>query len=543
MQLLSTNLLKSVTVLLLLLSSWGLSQVQLMQRLDNVLIDSFISLRSPIIAEDVAIIAIDSESMAEYGYWPWPRRMHAKLLNILTDIQTEPVVFDILFSENRESDLLGDIEFSHAIENHGKVVLAASAEIDSHTGKLNEFLPIVEFSSVAAGIGHTNVPTDRHGVSRGIYLNSGMGASHWPALALSALYVKDQVILENKLKVENATLYDAEWLRSKTVFFPLKRVIIPVYSYKDVISGAVTTELTGKTVFVGMKSVGLGQVFSTPAGVMNGVEFQANIFYSLSHSQQIFGELKWQYWLGFILLVLGGFLCLQSNHYHSWTLILATLYIIIISNILLTVKVAMPAVSIWAVLVVFYFLRHGQRLEYLSHIAWKDELTGLYNRRQFDADFEKLWKRNQRENDSISLFMLDIDFFKHVNDEFGHAVGDTVLVEFANVLQKQFRREKESIYRVGGEEFTILWQENDEELIKAYAQKLVNTVRNEMSTKTYNGQSIPVTVSVGCTCVDSQLNFDKQYFYERADQALYEAKKAGRNQAVFAGKNSFSTLE
>jgi len=542
MQLLSTNLLKLMTALLLLIASWGLSQVQLMQRLDNVLIDSFISLRSPVTAEGVAIIAVDSNSMAEYGYWPWPRSMHAKLLDILADNQTAPVVFDILFSEKKESDLLGDKAFAHAIETHGKVVLAASAELDSHTGKLNEFLPTAEFLSVAAGIGHTNVPTDRDGVSRGIYLNSGMGASHWPALALSALYVKEQVMLENRPNVENSTLYDAEWLRSKKVFFPLERVVIPVYSYKDVLSGTVTTELTGKTVFVGMTSVGLGQVFSTPAGVMPGVEFQANIFYSLGHDQQIFDELTWQYWLGFILLILGGLWCLHSNHYHSWGLILATLYIVIMSNILLTVKVAMPAVSIWAVIVVFYFLRHGQRLEYLSHIASKDELTGLCNRRQFDADFEKLWKRNQRESDSISLFILDIDFFKQINDEFGHATGDTVLFEFANVLQKQFRREIENIYRVGGEEFTILWQENDEELIKAYAQNLVNTVRNEMSTKMYNGQSIPVTVSVGCICVDSQLHFDKQHFYERADQALYEAKKSGRNQAVFAGQNAFLKL-
>lgn len=542
MQLLPSNLLKLITVLLLIAASWGLSQVQLIQRLDNVLIDSFISLRSPITAENVAIIAIDSDSMAEYGYWPWPRSMHAKLLAILTDIQAAPVVFDILFSEKSESVLLGDKQFSHAIEQHGKVVLAASAELDSRTGRLNEFLPTPEFLSVAAGIGHTNVPIDRDGVSRGIYLNSGLGASHWPALALSALYVKEQVILENRQNMENIAIYNPQWLRSKKVFFPLKKVAIPVYSYKDVLSGAVKTELTGKTVFIGMKSVGLGQVFSTPAGVMHGVEFQANIYYSLGQNQQVFDELKWQYWLGFILLVLGGLWCLHLNQYHSLGLILTTLYIVIMSNILLSVKVALPAVSIWVVLVTLYLLRHSQRLEYLSHIAWKDELTGLFNRRQFDVDFEKLWKSNQRESDSISLFLLDIDFFKQVNDEFGHVAGDAVLIEFAKVLQKQFRREKENIYRVGGEEFIILWQENDEELIRAYAQKLVDTVRNEMSTKTYNGQLIPVTVSVGCICVDSQLHFDKQYFYERADQALYEAKNSGRNQAVFAGQNSFSKL-
>lgn len=528
MHLLFLNPLKTTLIfLLVIISSWGLSKTQIMQGLDNVIIDSFTSLRAPLEADNLAIIAIDSNSLVEYGYWPWSRSVHAKLVDKLTGLQVEPIIFDILFSEVNKLDLDGDKAFYEAIKNHGKVVLATSSELNLDTGSLNEFLPTPLLLSAAASVGHTNVTTGNDGVSRSIHLNTGV-ETYWPALALAGLHVKEQLatnIAPNSQQSTKIASYWPSWIRSNKVLFPLRKIIIPTFSYYDVLSGKVAAELEGKTVFVGMNSVGLGQVFSTPAGTMNGVEFQANIFYSLEHGTNIIEESQWRYWLGLAALSLGGLLCLQLSLYHSRGFIFATLYVLLMGYILLNVELAMPMASVWVSLIATYLLLNGRRLEHLDHISQRDELTGLLNRRQFDIDFEHFWQKNQRGDDAISLLLLDIDFFKRINDNFGHAYGDEILAELAKFLLENFRREQETIYRVGGEEFAILMQERDVTNIKNYAEDLVEGVEKNLS----------ITLSIGYVHFDQELHVqDKKYLYEQADRALYKAKELGRNRAVSA---------
>jgi diguanylate cyclase len=160
--------------------------------------------------------------------------------------------------------------------------------------------------------------------------------------------------------------------------------------------------------------------------------------------------------------------------------------------------------------------------------ATRDPLTGLYNRRYFDATFERESARCQRDAIPMSLVILDIDHFKHINDTYGHAVGDEVLRTLAGLLQAEVR-ESDIACRIGGEEFLLLLPGAGEQIAFERARQLCLAF-SAMSTSTDEGL-IKASLSAGvATCPEScALSED---LLKSADAALYQAKKAGRNRAL-----------
>lgn len=162
-----------------------------------------------------------------------------------------------------------------------------------------------------------------------------------------------------------------------------------------------------------------------------------------------------------------------------------------------------------------------QELERLSHT---DMLTGLYNRMRIEDILDRELYRAERYEQSLCLIMLDIDFFKQVNDTFGHAAGDSVLVEFADLLEGHVRR-SDSVGRWGGEEFMIICPETDEESGVILAENLRKTIAQ------HSFESVQhCTASFGVT--QYQASDDVGKVFERADMALYKAKVEGRNRVV-----------
>lgn len=161
----------------------------------------------------------------------------------------------------------------------------------------------------------------------------------------------------------------------------------------------------------------------------------------------------------------------------------------------------------------------------LTWLATTDTLTGLANRRHFTALLEAEIQRWQRSGQPAALLMLDLDFFKRVNDTWGHAVGDEVLRHFATVLRGALRR-IDVPGRVGGEEFAILLPDTSEEDALAAAERLRASV--EASPAQTVGGSIPVTVSIGVTLF-REGDSGHEAPMQRADEALYRAKQSGRN--------------
>jgi diguanylate cyclase (GGDEF)-like protein len=166
--------------------------------------------------------------------------------------------------------------------------------------------------------------------------------------------------------------------------------------------------------------------------------------------------------------------------------------------------------------------------EELERLATTDGMTGIYNRRHFLALADREWARARRYGRPISFLMIDIDYFKSINDEFGHQVGDEMIVHLAN-LARDCKRECDVLARIGGEEFALLLPETD----LAQAQVVAERLRSEVAANSLvvASRSIPATVSIGVATSVAAMN-DVSHLMKAADQALYDAKRAGRNRVI-----------
>ena len=154
-----------------------------------------------------------------------------------------------------------------------------------------------------------------------------------------------------------------------------------------------------------------------------------------------------------------------------------------------------------------------------------DGLTGIHNKRYFFEALERELTRAQRHKRDLSIVMFDIDFFKKVNDTYGHLAGDYVLQSLAKLVSSRARRE-EIFARYGGEEFVILLPETP----KDGAVELAERIRQRVAAYTFifDGEEIPITVSLGVATIGDQPT-DPTSLIKEVDQQLYRAKADGRN--------------
>lgn len=178
--------------------------------------------------------------------------------------------------------------------------------------------------------------------------------------------------------------------------------------------------------------------------------------------------------------------------------------------------------------------RVNQKLE---HMAITDGLTGCYNRRFLMQQLEHEVLLNLRYRIPFSIFLFDIDFFKQINDRFGHLAGDEVIRRTAEIVKSQLRR-TDILARYGGEEFTVYLPHTNQEQAEQLADRIMSAVEGNLIDS--DPEPIGITISMGVVTED---NFDQQVddvkeylrcLFSRVDSALYKAKNEGRNRAVVA---------
>ncbi len=164
----------------------------------------------------------------------------------------------------------------------------------------------------------------------------------------------------------------------------------------------------------------------------------------------------------------------------------------------------------------------------VERLARTDDLTGLNNRRAFLADAKREISRAERQGGALALLILDLDYFKRINDSHGHRVGDSVLVAVAQVLSRSVRDGVDLVGRLGGEEFAVLLARSDEDTAVRAAESIRAAIE---ATRVFTpaGQ-IVVTVSIGCAPIAAGENVSAAL--QQADEALYTAKREGRNQVA-----------
>ncbi len=172
----------------------------------------------------------------------------------------------------------------------------------------------------------------------------------------------------------------------------------------------------------------------------------------------------------------------------------------------------------------------------LEKLSSLDGLTGIPNRRRFDEALNQEWQRSIRNSKSISLIMLDIDFFKLYNDTYGHQGGDECLKRVARALDDAVKRETDIVARYGGEEFAVILPETSPDGALEVAEALRSRVEKENITHASSKVSDHVTISVGVATWWPEKKTKPELLLAAADGALYKSKENGRNVVTGAGE-------
>lgn len=182
-------------------------------------------------------------------------------------------------------------------------------------------------------------------------------------------------------------------------------------------------------------------------------------------------------------------------------------------------------------------ITNKKKLELLSI---EDDLTKLYNRRYYNHIISKEIRRIKREKSSLSLISFDIDYFKKYNDYYGHPEGDEVLKKVAKVLKESTLRATDYAFRMGGEEFCILFSGLNVQESLSYAQSIINKIEELKIEHKENLVSEYVTISAGLIVQQSEFIEDEEVLYKYSDKALYKAKIKGKNQVHLSKYSKWS---
>lgn len=183
-------------------------------------------------------------------------------------------------------------------------------------------------------------------------------------------------------------------------------------------------------------------------------------------------------------------------------------------------------------LLAFAWLINREVLMPLQNLSIMDGLTNAYNRRYYNDTILRILDSAKRNNKFIHYAMIDIDYFKQYNDNYGHQKGDAALVMIVDCLKKNTSRADDYVYRLGGEEFLVIFESETKEKAFAFANELVKNIEALKIMHGYSDTSQYMTISIGLVSRPACDVQDVDEIYKEADDLLYKAKEFGKNQVV-----------
>ncbi|WP_028484562.1 sensor domain-containing diguanylate cyclase [Thioalkalivibrio sp. ALE17] len=168
----------------------------------------------------------------------------------------------------------------------------------------------------------------------------------------------------------------------------------------------------------------------------------------------------------------------------------------------------------------------------LEALSYRDSLTGIANRRQFDLVLEREWAHARRDQRPLAVIMLDVDHFKEYNDRYGHPAGDVCLQRIASCLGGVVEREQDLLARLGGEEFVLILPDTDRESAHTLAERCLQRIRDEAIPHASSRITPTLTASAGVSSIIPDATGGAARLVEAADRALYQAKRNGRNRVA-----------
>lgn len=516
------------------------------QRVENSIHDLFYRHRTLKVHPAIAVIEVAEDSLQSLGRWPWSRNYHAGLTHILNEWGASAIVFDVLFTESALPQ--EDKAFQEALLETKNSYFAAALEPHDQTKIWMQ--PIPEFKASAKGIGHINIVPDEDGTLRRIrpYLKQGTEGFPHIALRVAYDYLGQSIDFEKEkpFPLDQKGNLLINWAGPWKKTFEHYSYVDLLLSYQALKSGRNPVirpdQIKGKICLIGITATGLADIKANPLeGAYPALGVHANVINSVLTNH--FVRLVPVRFHVFILLSIGlnalFFLIPFRNILSLCMISLMTMGWVLISYLLFTQKgilifTLQPIILIITLYIfsaVFALVIANKERFHFFQLATRDGLTGLYVIRHFRTILSEEIARASKLSEPLAVVLIDIDDFKKVNDTYGHQAGDMVLRGTAqqvesSVRYKRVAKEMDYVARYGGEEIIILLHKSN--LMDA-AFKVAERIRKavEQMSYTWENARISPTISLGVSALRPGDTADS--LIRRADEALYRAKKEGKN--------------
>lgn len=514
-------------------------------RFDLVFYDLLLHFLRQDSADEVVIVAIDEPSLQKLGRWPWSRRVHAELLDKLTEVGVEAVGFDVLFAEPETSDPEADQLLAEAIGRNGRVVLAVAPGNGEAGFGITEILPMAQIADQAAALGHVDFELDADGVSRRVYLRAGLGDPHWPALGAALASIADNSVrITGKHNQEAGSGYGLKtgWVRDDLILIPFSGAIgsFKHVSYVDVLMNKVPADtLRDRIILIGSTASGLGDALATPLSWdhrrMPGVEMNAYVVNTLLHGSAILPlALHLRLIISLVFVIALSVVLVSFPARNSLLVLLVGLSTVILTTVILLVgfQLWFPPVALLLVLVISYLLYNWYQIQSASraisqlehrirHQARHDPVTRLPNQEMLQEFIQRALAGADRGGDHVGLLILSLDRFREISNRLGLRGGEQLLGAIAERLRK-VTQENAMVARLSGGEFAVLMDNIvDEKPVADMGARLAFTFQHPIEV---NGQQYFLSPSIGANLYPSG-----GHNYEGLLHNTYTAMQKARN--------------
>ena len=530
-------------------------------------------------SDDIVIVAIDDATyeyiLDTYGEWPLPRDIYANVINYLEKQSPRAIAFDLMFVKSLKSKNSADEALINTFKKYDNIYASMNFDNQSEDLRTPPNLPDklklnvennsrIDFSqltfnncrTILAGIlnatsniGIINVSRSDDGILRKMPLVVKYKNDYYPQLALKVglNYLGEtpkefEIDKKSNFKFADKKIYlDKDGSAILNWYGPAGTYqYIPMYKLIKATKGeSLDFNFSNKIIYVGTTASSLFDIKTVPTGkIYPGVEVQATYVNNLIDNNFIRKvDRSYTITLSILLaLLIASVVSRVSSVLYASIVSLSTYFIY-----LLVAYYAMRFENLWLEIIyplifsifgftfsyIFKYIVKSRDFEYQYKLATTDGLTDLFNHRYFQEQIRQYVNNCKRYNNEFSLIIIDIDFFKKFNDNFGHQSGDAVLRQVASTLKRNVRA-TDIVCRYGGEEMSIILPNTSEDEAFSTAQKICERVAQHKF-KLANGKETNVTISLGVSTFP-QDGDNAETIISQADKRLYEAKNNGRNQ-------------
>ena len=510
--------------------------------------------------KDIVIVAIDDGSyeyiLDKYGEWPLRRDMYAKMVDYIEAQQPKTVAFDLMFVKSMKSDIESDNALINVFKKYDNVYTSMNLDNQPEDLRIPPQLPekltvkpypnvkdTIEYSNcrvilqgildATSNIGMINVSRSDDGVLREMPLYLKYNGKYYPQLGYRVALASGNV--KNVQPNEDASVI-LNWYGPAGTFENISMYkLLKAVENNDIKA----FDFHNKIVYFGATAASLFDIKTVPVDkVYPGVEVQATYVNNLLDGSLIKQCPEYVNILAGLLLALLTVIFVMKIQSmptaFGLSVTISAFYVMFAYELMrfkyYWIKIVSPlSIVLFAFIlaVIVKYLIKSRDFDTQYKLATTDGLTELYNHRYFQEQMQRFVSHSDRYNTVFSLIIIDIDFFKKFNDNFGHQSGDAVLRQVAFALKKNVRA-TDIVCRYGGEEMSIILPNTKNEEAVAIANKLC-TIIGTKKCKLANGKESNVTISLGVSTYGGEDGLTPTELIASADKRLYHAKENGRN--------------